>query len=63
MKSVLKEKNEVIACACDDPAFKAQIAGLKQMTAIINTWHGYDGLLTSGEDTLPDGAVPQHTQQ
>jgi hypothetical protein len=48
MNAVLEEKNEVPACACDDPIYKLQMEGLKQMTATINDL--YAGISVKTED-------------
>lgn len=47
MNAVIKEENEVPACACDDPVYKAQMEGLKQMTTVIKSWCEFESSLQS----------------
>ena len=58
----MESTNQTYPCACDDPKYRAQIEGLKQITALLNQQYLYNKVVNASEFHPMRGHVEDSTR-
>jgi|LNFM01.1.fsa_nt_gb hypothetical protein len=58
----MESTNQTYPCACDDPKYRAQIEGLKQITALLNQQYLYEKVVNASEFHPMRGHVADGTR-